>query len=450
MRTAGPGAAAGLRAAPVWARLGGLSRIGTLAAVLVLFCVSGGMLWLVGYNYDGLAGSAATKIHPSTYMIVLVFCWSLIASGDPVSRGIHLASARPATLLMLVVTIAVIVVTLLRGGAGIGGLVDTYVAACLLVFLLADADDETMATLTTLLHVVMTLNALLALAEFVTQIRLFPYRFDGIAFETDTRSAALHGHPLANAMITACYLMALISGARPLSPSVRGTLIALQSAALVVFGGRTALLASLALGLCYGIVVLFASLRRGRVSLVGAAIGCLLAALLPVAIGGLAALGFFDDLAARFISDGGSANARKEMLDLLGMFSLGDLVFGPDNELVDTLRRVNGLEWGIENPFIRMILYQGAIVTALVTVAFGLFMYELARLGRAGGVWLPMVVWVILLNGSESIATKTTLPAKFAIVVLCLYRPERQGRTNALSPASSARAPRSWPGRAAG
>ncbi len=450
MRTAGPGAAAGLRAAPGWARLGSLSRIGTLAAVLVLFCVSGGMLWLVGYNYDGLAGSAATKIHPSTYMIVLVFCWSLIASGDPVSRSIHLASARPATLLMLVVTIAVIVLTLLRGGAGIGGLVDTYVAACLLVFLLADADDETMATLTTLLHVVMTLNALLALAEFVTQIRLLPYRFDGIVFETDTRSAALHGHPLANAMITACYLMALISGARPLSPSVRGTLIALQSAALVVFGGRTALLASLALGLCYGFVMLFASLRRGRVSLVGAAISCLLAALLPVAIGGLAVLGFFDDLVARFVSDGGSANARKEMLDLLGMFSLGDLVFGPDNDLVDTLRRVNGLEWGIENPFIRMILYQGAIVTALVTVAFGLFMYELARLGRAGGVWLPMVVWIILLNGSESIATKTTLPAKFAIVVLCLYRPEPSARTVPLNRASADRAPRSWPGRAAG
>ncbi len=441
---------AGLRAAPGWARLDGISRIGLIATVLVLFCISGGMLWLVGYNYDGLAGSAATKIHPSTYMVVLFFCWSVLASGDPVSRAIHLASARPATLLMLVVTIAVIIVTILRGGAGIGGMVDTYVAACLLVFLLADADDETMATLTTILHVVMTANALLALAEFVTQIRLFPYRFDGIAFETDTRSAALHGHPLANAMITACYLMALISGSRPLSPAVRGTLIALQSAALVVFGGRTALLVSLALGLCYGIAMLFASLRGGRVSLVGAAIACLLAALLPVAIGGLATVGFFDDVATRFVSDGGSANARKEMLDLLGMFSLGDLVFGPDNDLVDTLRRVNGLEWGIENPFIRMTLYQGAIVTALVTVAFGLFMYELARIGRAGGVWLPMLVWIILLNGSESIATKTNLPAKFAIVVLCLYRPEHQTKAAPLSPASSARAPRSWPGRAAG
>ncbi|MGY6249609.1 VpsF family polysaccharide biosynthesis protein [Bosea thiooxidans] len=436
------------RAAPGWARLDGVTRFGLFASVIVLFCVSGGMLWLVGYNYDGLAGSAATKIHPSTYMIVLLFGWSLVAGGDPVSRSIHLASARPATLLMLVVTIGIIVVTVLRDGPGIGGMVDTYIAAGLLMLLLADADDETMATLTTMLHVVMTLNAVLALAEFVTQIRVFPYRFDGVAFETDTRSTALHGHPLANAMITACYLMALISGARPLSPAMRGILIGLQSAALVVFGGRTALLSSLFFGLAYGVVALFGLLRANRISLVGAAIGCVLVALLPVAVGGLAELGFFNDVMTRFVSDGGSANARKEMFDLLGMFSIGDLVFGPDVQLVDTLRRVNGLEWGIENPFIRMTLYQGAIITALVTLTFGLFMYELGH-GRKG-VWLPMIVWVILLNGSESIATKTTLVAKFIVVVLCLYRPERPAGARRLRQTSSAPAPRSWPDRARG
>lgn len=202
-----------LRRAPVWARLDAVTRYGLFATVIVLFCVSGGMLWLIGYNYDGLAGSAATKIHPSTYMIVLLFGWSLVAGGDPVSRSIHLASARPATLLMLVVAMGTFVVTVLRDGPGIGGLVDTYIAAGLLMLLLVDADDDTMATLTTILHVMMTVNALLALFEFVTQVRVFPYRFDGIAFETDTRSTALHGHPLVNAMITACYLMALISGA---------------------------------------------------------------------------------------------------------------------------------------------------------------------------------------------------------------------------------------------
>lgn len=447
LAAAAGGRAAGSRA-PAWGRLDGVTRFGLYASTVVLFCVSGGLLWLIGYNYDGLAGSAATKIHPSTYLIVLLFCWSLVAGGDPVSRSIHLAGARPATLLMLVVAMGALVVTLLREGPGIGGLVDTYVASGLLVLLLADADEDTMATLTVLLHAVMTLNALLALFEFVTQVRVFPYRFDGVAFETDTRSTALHGHPLANAMITACYLMALISGRSPRAPALRGGLIALQSAALVVFGGRTALLSSLLFGLIYGGIALLRLLRANRVSLVGAAIGCVLIALVPVAVGGLWELGFFDDVLSRFVSDGGSANARKEMFDLLAMFPVGDLVIGPDVQLVDTLRRVNGLEWGIENPFVRMTLYQGAILTALFTLAFGLFMYEIGRKRR--GIWLPMIVWIILLNGSESIATKTTLPAKFVIVVLCLYRPERAPRPGRFSRAASAPAPRSFPGRAAG
>lgn len=435
-----PAAAAIVSAAtPRWARIDRFTAMGTAASVLVLFSVSGGLLWLLGYNYDGLAGGALTKIHPSTYMISGMFAWSILASGDPVSRSIHLANRRPATVLMLVVSIAVLIVTALRDAPGLGGIVDTYIAACLLVLLLVDADERRMAALERLLHVVMTVNALLALGEFATQIRLFPYRFDGAVFETDTRSSALHGHPLANAMITACYLMALMNGSRGLSAPLRASLIGLQSAALVVFGGRTALLVSLLLGSAYGLAALLRSLKGGRVSLVGAAAGIVLVAFIPAAIAALIAGGFFDDLAARFISDGGSANARKEMFELLKMFSLKDLIIGPDIELVDTLRRINGLEWGIENPFIRMTLYQGAIITLMVTVAFALFMYELARVTRPG-LWLPMVAWIILLNGSESIATKTTLPAKFAVVALCMYRPDRRAQRSTFTMPSSARA----------
>ncbi|TCR68563.1 VpsF family polysaccharide biosynthesis protein [Bosea sp. BK604] len=434
------GANPGRAASPRWARLDRFTTFGITAAILVLFCVSGGMLWLVGYNYDGLTGGAATKIHPSTYMIVLVFAWSVVACGDPISRSIHLANRRPATVLMLAVSIAILIVTVLRDGPGLGGIIDTYVASCLLVLLLADADEPLLARLERLLHVVMGVNALLALGEFATHVRLFPYRFDGAVFETDTRSAALHGHPLANAMITGCYLMALLTGSRDMSTPVRAALIGLQSAALVAFGGRTALLSSLFLGGAYGIMALLRSLKGGRVSLIGAAAGLVLVAFIPAAIAGLVAGGFFDEVATRFVSDGGSANARKEMFELLNMFSVRDLIIGPDIDLVDTLRRINGLEWGIENPFIRMTLYQGAVVTLMVTVAFTLFMYELANAGRPG-VWLPMIVWVILLNGSESIATKTTIPAKFAVVVLCMYRPERPIAPRAFRAPATGRAP---------
>lgn len=427
--------------APRWARIGSFSRLGTILAVLVLFCISGGMLWLVGYNYDGLAGGAATKIHPSTYMIMLVFGWSVLACGDPVSRSIHLVNQRPATILMLVVSVVVIAITILRDGQGLGGIVDTYIAACLLVLLLADADETLMARLERLLHIVMAVNAVMALGEFVTQIRFFPYRFDGVAFETDTRSTALHGHPLANAMVTACYLMSLMNGGRSMPGWARGAMIGLQSAALVVFGGRTALLICLFAGAAYGFVALLTTLKRGRVSLPTAAAACVLAAAIPAAIAGLAGLGFFNDVADRFVSDGGSANARKEMFDLLAMFSPGDLFFGPDTDLVDTLRRVNGLEWGIENPVIRMVLYQGAIVTLLVTIGFCAFMFELSRVTR-GGLWLPMVIWIVLLNGSESISTKTTLMSKFAVIALCMYRPgPRLGQTMPPTRPASARAP---------
>jgi len=35
--------------------------------VVVLFAVSGGVLWPLGINYEGVTGSAASKIHPFTY-----------------------------------------------------------------------------------------------------------------------------------------------------------------------------------------------------------------------------------------------------------------------------------------------------------------------------------------------------------------------------------------------
>ncbi len=241
-------AAAPPRQSPRFAQIGPLTGTGLVVFLVVLFAVSGGMLWVVGYNYDGLSGGAATKIHPSTYMIVALFGWSLLVCGDPVRRFVHLASARPASLVMAVTAVLVLAIFVVRHTPGMAGLLDTFFVPALLVMLLADADDTTWARLETALHAVMTVNALLGLYEFLTKNLLFPYRFDGQAFETDLRSSALQGHPLVNAMMTACYLMALLNGGRSLPDRLRFVLIGLQSAGLVVFGGRTALLASLAFG----------------------------------------------------------------------------------------------------------------------------------------------------------------------------------------------------------
>ncbi|TGQ96482.1 hypothetical protein EN843_34875, partial [Mesorhizobium sp. M4B.F.Ca.ET.200.01.1.1] len=97
---------------------------------------------------------------------------------------------------------------------------------------------------------------------------------------------------------------------------------------------------------------------------------------------------------------------------------------GPDIDLIETLRRINGLEQGIENPIIRTVIYQGAFYTVLLFFGFALFMVEVARRCHPG-IWLPMLGWLLIINTSESLASKTTLMTKFVVIALALYRPAR-------------------------
>ena len=419
-------AGSGQAAARAGSSVDWVTRFGLVATVALLFSISGGMLWLVGYNYDGLTGNPATKIHPSTYLLVLVFAWRACTFGNPVGYMVAVADRRPASTLMAVISIVLLVVVIARQRPGMAGMIDTFVAPALLVMMLGEDDEKTFARTQTVVHAVMTVNALLALFEFATKTLVFPYRLDGVVFMADLRSTALQGHPLSNATITAIYVLALLSGSKSLSMPLRLGLIGLQCAALVTFGGRSAMVTTIALG---GIYLLFsgvAYLRRGRISLPGAALGVMLVSLLPVVLAMLFSYGFFDALLERFVSDSGSANARVEMFELFKHFELRDLIVGPDIDLIESLRRINGLEQGIENPVIRLVLYQGAFFTLLLFFGFVLFMHEVARRCHPG-IWLTMLGWLILLNTSESLASKTTLMTKFVVIALVLYRPARSG-----------------------
>jgi len=394
--------------------------------VALLFAISGGMLWLVGYNYDGLTGNPATKIHPSTYLLILVFAWRACTFGNPVGYVVAVADRRPASALMAVMSIVLLVVVIARQRPGMAGMIDTFVAPALLVMMLAEENEKTFARMQTVVHAIMTVNALLALFEFATKTLIFPYRLDGEAFMTDLRSTALQGHPLSNATVTSIYVLALLSGSKSLSMPLRLGMIGLQCAALVAFGGRSAMVLTIVLGGCYLLIQGLRGLRTGRVNLLGAALGLILAALVPVVIAVAASYGFFDALLERFVSDSGSANARVEMFDLFNHLELRDVIVGPDIDLIESLRRISGLEQGIENPIIRTVLYQGAFFTLLLFVGFALFMHEVARRCHAG-IWLLMLGWLILLNTSESLASKTTLMTKFVVIALVLYRPVRGG-----------------------
>lgn len=397
------------------------SEYGVFLAVALVFTVSGGMLWLVGYNYDGIQGGGATKIHPSTYLIVALFGWRMVSVGNPISYLSHATAKQPASLGLIAVSIVLFVSIIIRQAPGMAGIIDTYVAPALLVIVLTDASRATMDRMTRLIHILMGANALIGLMEFVLKVRFFAYRFDGMSFDEDTRSNALQGHPLINASITAFYIAAIMGSGRPEKPATRFSLLGLQLAGLVVFGGRSALVLTLAICGAYGGYLALKSLSQGRINLLYAAAGTFAITLVPIAVGGLAIAGFFSDIAERFVSDGGSANARVLMTELLRHFSWSELLIGPDIGTVTYLRRIYGLTLGIENPLINFALYDGALLTIALAIALFFFLREISR--RANGVmWPPMLMFVLLINTFESISSKTTLITKFVVVVICLYR----------------------------
>ena len=98
------------------------------------------------------------------------------------------------------------------------------------------------------------------------------------------------------------------------------------------------------------------------------------------------------------------------------------------------MRRSRGLEWGIENPVVRLVLYQGLAFTVFLIAGFACFLVEIGRRLRAGAA-IPFIYFLVVANSYESISNKTIMLAQFLVLMLVMFDPRRtdDARTTALS-----------------
>ena len=400
---------------------------------LVLFSVSGGVLSELGITYDGLTGAMASKVHPATYLAIATFGLALCVRTDPVAYAIRVLTQNPGAVVLLAVSLVLATVIVLYDRNGIAAVFNTYLLAVFVVLLSTDLRDYELRRVERLIHVLLGVNAVLALIEYAVGQRAFPYMFDGLAFEWDERSTALLGHPLENALITGSYLMVLLAGGGPaLNRHLRIPMMVLQLAALVAFGGRSAL----TIAIC---VVAAISAFRVAQFLLGRRVPFPVMVAMPLALAiaaGVVALlvggGFFDLISDRFADDGGSANARLGMFEIFSYLSPGSIIIGPDPDLIDSIRRTNGLEWGIENPIVRTLLYQGAGLTILLFAALGYFLFDLRRKLRPGTA-LPILYFLVIINSFESVANRTLTLAQFAMLMLTMFEWRRKSSDRSLA-----------------
>lgn len=397
-----------------------------LVIVLVLFSVSSGVLWNLGINYNGVTGAIASKIHPATYLAFATLGLLMLARRNPASFFVALVTKHPGTLAFLLATLLVGGIIVLDGRKGIATIFDTYLLAIIVALIAAEMETRDFTRAEKLIHVLLAANALLGLAEYALNTRVFPFRFDGAALEWDYRSNALLGHPLENAQITGLYIMVLLAGGGASMPkSLRPAAILLQLAALVPFGGRTALLLTVAMAALWMVPRVLQVLRGARLSLPVLAAIAVLAPLVTLGVGLIAAGGFFDVITDRFDDDGGSAKARVEMFAIFDHLSAHDIFIGASSDVIDSLRTSRGLEQGIENPVVRLLLYQGVVFTTFLIAGFTLFLIEIARRLQPG-YGMAMIFFLVIISSYESIANKTVGLAQFVVLLLVMFpRPRK-------------------------
>lgn len=399
-----------------------------LAGTVLLFSLSTLTLSMFGVAYASSGGNALHKFHPSTLLFCCAAAAHLFWRRNAVAELAKLPGLFPGATVFVStwLLLAVYIVVWLK--TPIMPIVDTFVPTVIALMLFEDMDEDARRPIRLFLHAFLFVNACLGVAEFALQMRLTPFILGEGELVVDVRSTALLGHPLTNAATSGIYALALFFGGdRHLSPGLRTVLIATQLVALLPFGGRTAMVLTYAIIGSGALVRGFMALARDEVR-PGHWLSLVIA--LPLACAGVAfvlASGAVDKILERFTNDAGSADARVALFQLFDLFSVQDLLFGPDPARLAWAQWLLGISYGIENSWLGLVFQYGALVAAIFIAGIFLLWADIwARTGWRAAA--SFILLFILVTSAASLSIKSTQMTQFTIIVLSLFVQKTRGR----------------------
>ncbi len=438
---AGPGREIGWRR-PVFARLLRLGAyLATLSAIVVFFAVSPLVLGVIGINYETAGGLPLEKIHPGTYLAILALGLRLASSAHPLRLLWHLMTHRMGLLLFSCAYLVATIYTVLFLKVPFTPMVDTFLMPIIFALLLQDLDERAARLLAIVLGILLCANAVIALAEYLLNWRLVSFQvpegftgdpsrsdltFDWRAtLDMEWRATALLGHPLQNGLIITAFILTLASpGAGWIPNSVRLPLLLLELISMVTFGARVSLVLVV---LCTSLLVLrrvaIFLLRREHLGRNVSIFAVLCLPAFAAMAGYLAENGFFDRLIDRFSDDSGSAATRQTMFEMFRPIPFYDLLFGPDQAVVATWQRMEGLEFGIESFWVGMPLIYGIFISAVLILGLVCFCHAIIMMSGRGAA-LTLFVFFLTASTSASLAEKTPALGMVTVIILLFSRKE--------------------------
>lgn len=405
-----------------------------LALIIVIyFLVSNLALNAIGLNYEDAGGNPLEKIHPATFLACLTLAVAGLTRRKPLEDAFNALMSAPGATLLVLCALFLMFHSIFVSNLPFTQLIDALVAPVVAFFLFRSLTQDRARRLSYLIHALFFANSLLAIAEYTLGFRLTPLVAIGTELSADWRSSAFFGHPLANASLTATYLLAMAIGAgRDLPFPFRLAAVTASMVAMIAFGGRVATVL-LVLFVTVAAMARLAAMARGG----GFSRATLLAWLLMIPVIALIVMfaansGFLDQFLSRFSDDDGSAATRLDMLELFRYVPWHELLFAPDPALITSLRSTYRLDFGIESFWIAFIFTYGIVPSLPLFGALLLFGRDVVRASGPKALWLALLVLAVA-SASTSLSSKTTVLTTSVILTLTFLRaggPALTGQTN--------------------
>jgi hypothetical protein len=384
-----------------------------MLSLIMQLTISANLLMILGIHYDIAGGNPIVKINPATYVAVLALAVRLAEGGDPFGALLRLFAANRLIATFVLAFIACIAYSLVTiGVTGSASLIDSYLSAGILLLVLCDISRAERRVLGAIMLSLFMLNVTIAIIESLTRhlliglyIGTYQYRAPFPVF----RGVALYDHPLTGAMMTSMGIFLLLQ--MRLRPLITLVLLGWSLVGLFAFGGRAALVATVASLLAIGAWSLAADLFNRR-----------LTAVKLLAIVGALILGFAlawlvitqTSIADRIVKQDyvdTSAKVREIQFLVPGLMNFRELLLGIEVDRLPQLVSEVGLHppfTGIENYWLVAFVNLGLIGFSVYLLGFLSLLTHLWRHSPLFGRMM-LVVIITVASTSNSLGAKSNV-----------------------------------------
>lgn len=400
------------------------AMISCLVGFFLYVAFSDPLLNALGFHYSGGSGSFYEKLHPGCYLIFLSFVFLLWIDNNPIKKSIELIHQQTSFVFLACLTIFIFIYIVLRSGfAGTAFLFDTHLVVPTAAISLSQASAPTARRLLGMFIGLAFLNSLIGLGEAFTTGRIIAFDQDwSVLHEEYFRASALRGHPLVNALFTVIALFTTI--ALPLARSVKVVIGAVLLASLIAFGSRAALVICM-LGLfVLGVISFIRDLRQPTTSLSKTIKLIFLSIIVPLGLIGIFFLLQYAGIGERLASTlqwDESANSRLLAFQAIEHLSPEEIILGVSGQKILSITSdMNTTEklGGIENPWLLLFMFQGAILFFIWLTATAVFLYTLFR-NQSAALKCAVISFLLIATSYNSFGTKDANYLIMVCAVIC-------------------------------